>query len=350
MKKSIPVNFKNIGKIIKMINSSLDLSKVLKYITEITTKTLLVKASSIRLLDSSAKNLEIKSAYKLSSSYLKKGPVTIDGSPLDKEVLKGKIVYIKDVLHDKRIQYPKEMKKEGISSVLSVPLKINKKVLGTLRIYLSDPKKFSSEEIEFLNFIAEHGAMAISNARMYERIKLLYNIIKTMNQTLDSEKILNLVTENIVKVLRVKGCSLRLLNHTKKSLELTSAYGLSDDFLKKGPVNARQNIKYELKSESIFISDVSTDKRIEYPEETQREGISSIYCVPLIVHKTVIGELRVYISKQNELTDFEKEFIDILANEGAIAIENARLYEHLKKDYDDLTKEIWEWYNIREKS
>ena len=67
--------------------------------------------------------------------------------------------------------------------------------------------------------------------------------------------------------------------------------------------------------------------------------------VPLKVKGRAIGVLRVYTSTAREFRDPEIEFLTALASFGAIAIENARLFQHVKSEYEELTKDVWKWYD-----
>jgi len=94
----------------------------------------------------------------------------------------------------------------------------------------------------------------------------------------------------------------------------------------------------------VVIKDTSKDKRIQYPEAAQKEGVASIICLPLRSKDRTIGALRVYTAYEYRLHQEDLEFLGALADFGAVAIENARLYEHIKRDYEDLTKDVWKWY------
>ena len=83
------------------------------------------------------------------------------------ESLEGKPVLVDDVMKDARVQYPKEAKKEGIASILSVPITVMGKIIGVLRIYNSKPHEYSDDEIEFISSLADMGAIAIENARHF---------------------------------------------------------------------------------------------------------------------------------------------------------------------------------------
>ena len=158
--------FKNVC---KKINSSINIKEVLNTITENTVKTLNVKGSAIFLLDNMEKKLKVRSSDGLSEVYLNKGPVDSEKSIV--ETLSGKWVLIPDATNDHRIQYPFEAKKEGIITILSVPMSLRDRIIGVLRIYSSEPREFSNAEKEFVSGLAEIGSIGIEKASMYTILK-----------------------------------------------------------------------------------------------------------------------------------------------------------------------------------
>ena len=147
------------------IFSSFSLKEILKIIVKKTVSALGAKAGSLRLLDDRTKRLELAASHNLSKKYLDKGPLSSDQSI--PEVLEGKVVLVKDAHNDSRIQYRTEKIKEGINTILSVPVVAKDKVIGVLRLYSGEPRDFSAEEIELVSALAEMGGLAIANAKIY---------------------------------------------------------------------------------------------------------------------------------------------------------------------------------------
>jgi GAF domain-containing protein len=154
--------------IAKALTSARNLPAVLNYVVSSIANLFRAKACSIRLINEANKTLELAAAFGLSDHYLKKGPVEIEKSLVDKEALEGATVFIRDVTKDIRWQYPEEAKREGIVSVMVAPLVVKKKKVGVIRVYLDRPHKFSSSEQQFLKAIARHASIALENARLYE--------------------------------------------------------------------------------------------------------------------------------------------------------------------------------------
>jgi GAF domain-containing protein len=113
--------------------------------------------------------MELVASYGLSDRYITKGPVGTDKSIT--EAMTGKAVSIYDVASDARAIYPKEAAEEGIRSILSVPITLKGNVIGVMRIYTSEPRDFSDDEITFISSLAEQAALAMENARLYQKLK-----------------------------------------------------------------------------------------------------------------------------------------------------------------------------------
>ncbi len=151
------------------INSSLDIREVLHNMSEKVCKALGMKGSTIRLLNEDRKSLELVASYGLSKAFLEKGPISPHESIT--EGLKGKTVVIEDASNEKRLQYPKETLKEGIRSMVCVPIRSREKVIGVMRLYSSSVRKYPRDFIIMVEALAHTGALAIQNASMYLQLK-----------------------------------------------------------------------------------------------------------------------------------------------------------------------------------
>jgi len=171
----------------------------------------------------------------------------------------------------------------------------------------------------------------------------LYQIAAALNSAHAPDSVLRLIARNITKALRVKGCSLMLLTPDKKLLLHTVADGLSDWYFRKGPVSADKSISEALKGKPIAIMDATRDERIQYREQAEEEGIVSILSVPMNLRDQIIGVVRVYSAEMRQFTMDDIYFVSAVANLGAIALENARLYEAVQKDYATFRQEMLEW-------
>jgi GAF domain-containing protein len=147
------------------INSTLDILQVLHILTAETCEALGMKGVLIRLLNHETGNLDLVASYGLSEKYQKKGPVLIKKNMA--QALKGQTVIIEDVSSDKQLQYKAEIVKEGVVSMLRVPIKAREEVIGVMSLFSSTARRFPEDVIILVNALAHTGGLAIQNASMY---------------------------------------------------------------------------------------------------------------------------------------------------------------------------------------
>jgi len=166
--------FQTLYEVARTITSSLRLNQVLQTIAESATQVMSGRACAIRLLSPDGERLELAAECGLSEEYRSKGDVTLTDSDLDRRVLAGAVVSILDVTTDPRFQYREEAKAEGLSSVLSAPLRSKDRAIGVIRIYSQRRRAFLAREEALLSAFASQAAVAIENAELYEDLHRSY--------------------------------------------------------------------------------------------------------------------------------------------------------------------------------
>ena len=165
--------------------------------------------------------------------------------------------------------------------------------------------------------------------------RCLYEMAETLNSARAPETILQAVVEGVANAMGAKGCSLMLLSPDRKVLLHTVAFGLSVWYVKKGPVSADKSISEALEGKAVAVLEATKDERIQYQEQAKKEGIASILSVPMMIREETIGVIRVYTAEPCHFTFDDMYFVGAVANLGAIALENARIYEGIKKNYEN---------------
>lgn len=166
----------------------------------------------------------------------------------------------------------------------------------------------------------------------YQRIQTLYDVNKTVGSTLDLEEVLNLIAQAAAEAMQIRACTIRLLDESGRIVDTVAAYGLSEQFLAKGPVDVHKSLhtSQALSGQPAIVADTSQDGRLQYPAEARAEGISSMLCVPLLIRGKAEGVICVYGAEVDHFSESDAEFLSALANEGATAIVNARAYQALE--------------------
>lgn len=167
--------FETVYRVARTVNSSLDIMQILDMIVTSTTEALNAKACALRLLSPDGHRLFTGAVYGLSANYRAKGPVDIAHSPVDQLALTDrKPVHIADAQTDTRFQYGEQAHEEGICSVMVLPLLVQGQPIGVMRVYNSEPRMFTPQELTLMEAIASLSALAIENGRLYERLNRNY--------------------------------------------------------------------------------------------------------------------------------------------------------------------------------
>lgn len=335
--------FKAFCKVSQAFGTTLGKSELLDLIVESAIETMDAKAACLFLEDRS-KDIFVPVAQKgLSDNYLHAKP--IQAKKIAETIVKKGHLSILDATTDPRVENHDLKKAEGIASILDVPVIVKDKTIGILALYTASPREFTKDEIDFLSALADQGGMAMQQARLLERIRknsmLFLDLAANINSSLDIRQILHNLTAEICEALGMKGVVIRLVNKETGHLDLVASYGLSQDFLDKGPVSAQKYLDQVLAGETIVISDVKTDKRVQYRDAAIKEGIQSMLVVPIRAGEEVIGAMRLCSDQARKYPEDIIMLVNALAQTGGLAIQNASLYLALQNDMKDLKNDMW---------
>lgn len=149
-----------------------------------------------------------------------------------------------------------------------------------------------------------------------------------------------LLVKHVSDSLKAKGAVIRIMNIESDQTDVAVSYGLSDEYLNKGPVSWEKIINGLKGAHDIgIVVDVTEDPRIQYPEATMKEQIKMIVDVPLKSGNLTVGVMRVYFPEQRELTEDEINFLIVSSHQGSCAIEKAGLIETQRAQYERLALE-----------
>ncbi|MGB5986970.1 MAG: GAF domain-containing protein [Desulfobacterales bacterium] len=317
------------------ITASLEPDEVFDLITRKIPELVGADAATIRLLDGSGKNLILRAAHGLSEAYLNRG--TIDSETPIFKALTGESIAIEDALSDSRINYPEATRREGIRSILVTPIPIRGKISGVLRLLTKRPRTFTPEEIDVIGALAEQCGIAIENARIFKEqqtqlkyFKAIQEIGKTINATYELDKILNLIVTRLPAVMNLKAATIRLIEEHKGTLTLKAAYGLSEEYLARGPLDEELATYYVRQGDPVVIPDATKDLHTIYHKEAESEGIRGILAVPIFVQEEIIGILRLLAAEVRYFSDADISFAMAVAEQGGVAIQRAMDYNKLQ--------------------
>lgn len=155
--------------------SSLDVNDVLQMIVNTVPTFLSVSGCIVRVFDDTKASLTLEAASGLSKDFIEGARSLKMGEGISGIVAKSGIpISIPDVMRDRRVRYYEECRKEGIRSLLAVPIAFKDKILGTIIAYSKNIKHFSAPEIDLISTFAIHAAIALNNATLHNKIQLGY--------------------------------------------------------------------------------------------------------------------------------------------------------------------------------
>jgi signal transduction protein with GAF and PtsI domain len=173
------ISYETLIRITKAISTIRDPEEIVLITVEGVTHALNVRGCALFLFSARADELRLAGSYGLSDKYLNKGPISALQS-IALSIKDGQPVGIFDVSDDPRIQYPDAAIKEGISSILSVPIIIGETLIGCMRVYTADPWEFNLNDVSFIQAVAQMVGMAIELCRINKGLKNSIDILKTM--------------------------------------------------------------------------------------------------------------------------------------------------------------------------
>ncbi|MDO9573285.1 MAG: GAF and ANTAR domain-containing protein [Candidatus Omnitrophota bacterium] len=166
------------------------------------------------------------------------------------------------------------------------------------------------------------------NFQIYvKQIEAISKVASLITSGMYLEELLRLVVQVTAEVMNSKISSLMLLDPDKKELVVKATQSISEAYNKKANIILGEGIAGVVAKENkpICILDVKEDARYLNQDVAKKEGLCSLACVPLAVKGRVIGVLNCYTSKKHKFSKSELDLLAALANQAAIAIENAEL-------------------------
>lgn len=202
--------FESLASVSRTINSTLNLDEALRVITQEACVLMQARMCSLMMLDESREWLDLRASYGAGRAYLKKPRLSVEESVLGVVVRRKKPLQLGNVQTSSRYQNVEVARREGLISLLSVPLLFAGQAIGTLSVYTGQPYNFSNEEIRILSALAELSGIAIEKARLYERI------VDVEEQLRQNEKLsaLGLLAAEVAHEIRNPLTVVKLLYHS----------------------------------------------------------------------------------------------------------------------------------------
>ncbi|HBC76411.1 MAG: hypothetical protein A2008_01350 [Candidatus Wallbacteria bacterium GWC2_49_35] len=229
-----------------------------------------------------------------------------------------------------------------IKSFLVLPLFIKGQIRGLLNVSSTTETGFSEDNMRTLSTFASQVAIAIENSRSYElmehkikEMSMLFEVSRTLTSTLDLDKVLELIVSISAQLIDAKVAFLRLLDEDTNELVIKASYGVTDHYFKTQRIKIDEGISGEsiAKREPVTVFNIDENDSVKDKNYIKSLGLVSIISVPLIVKGRGRGVILCFFNKYHHFSQSEITLLQTLASHASIAIENARLYGDMQKNY-----------------
>jgi len=162
--------------LVQTVSEARDLEVMTKTLTQSIVSALGIKGAALYILDPGVEELELLASVGLSVNYVNKGPILVDKSI--RIASNRQPVVISDTDASDRLQYPEKAKAEGVRAIVSLPIVMRGKIIGSFRLYNSEPWEVSQEDMIFMEVLAQYLGVAF----MYFRVaNAILNVKDTVN-------------------------------------------------------------------------------------------------------------------------------------------------------------------------
>jgi two-component system, sensor histidine kinase PdtaS len=325
-----PRSFRALREIARSLSAAWDLDTTLDLIARKTTEVMQADSCSIYLLDPNDITLRLRATTGLARRALGRATLLVGEGMTGHAVAENRPVYAADAQQDPNFKWVEDTGEIRFRSLLAVPLVLDDRPIGALNVQTIEEKAFTAEEIEILALISDLAAGALVKAQLYDRQRRQLDDLRTLAQVSEAvtspqflDDILRVVTEMAAQTVGADACAIFLLG--------TGGDGYSTAITGTIAVDGAQ---IDFSPDEALLERVAVSSRpLQIPQMSlpgkQAGGSSdrqvSILAVPLSVRDRVIGVLTCLAPPNHVFSDGQETLLTTLANQTALAIENARL-------------------------
>lgn len=332
-------------RIISAANSTLDLDTSLLTVVETVAQVVGVEACSVYLYDKHRDELVLRATRGLNKAAIGQVVSHLGTGVTGWAAQLGHPVAVRDVRQEPRFNVEPQLGEEPFRSMLAVPIVLFSaerfqfsadKLQGVITVQTGGPRDFSAEEISFVEVAAGELAFFIANAQLYQQtderlhqklreLTTLQQVSKTIAEQIGLRGVLSLISEKAVELAQADRAAIFQMDDNGV-LVLVASHGGEGDGVRDFIIQTVRD------SRPLAVMNAYQDARFpDLAAVAQREGFHSLFCMPLRARERTIGGICLY-KRQPHLFDYEQvRLLSTFADEAAIAIENARLYDESQR-------------------
>ncbi len=343
-----------VQKINSVVNSSLDLSDTLTQTVNVVAEVTHADVCSLFLYDETSNRLVLGATSGLNPAAVGSMSLEIGEGIAGTAAQEGRPVAIRDGWLDPRFKVVPDLQEEPYHGMLSVPIilfTVNK-LIGVLTLQEKVVREFTEDEIAFTETVSGQIAIAIENARLYEmtdeklrekvtQLSTLRHVTASLVSTVDRSEALDMIVQHAMTLTGADMSSIFELDAASQELKIVAHRGLSESYLNIRVQVGEGAIGLAVQSgQPIVIQDAHSDPRLQTVASwVAEEGYRAMCSVPLISHNNVLGGISVYTREQRHFSDDEVELLAAFANDAALAMDKARLYEEMERQNEEMERQ-----------
>jgi two-component sensor histidine kinase len=316
------------------INATSDVRSILDTIVHTTAKAMRVDSASIYLLDTATQSLLLKATTGLypqsvDHAYLKMGQGLTGWAAEHSE-----LVAVRDAWNDERFYMIPNIRERPFKSLMAIPLISQDRVIGAMNIQTHRLHHWTDGEIEFASLISDVVAGALDRAILFENTELkmrelsaVAEVSRAVNAPAYLDETLRVVAEMAVRAVNSRRCELLLLDENLNAYVPRAVFDQRPGVPNEPgwPLNNLPLIKADSLSHPLMLSNVKADMQPAHANWAEQAELLALLCLPLTIHDRTIGLMNVWSDQAVEFTQAQVELCTTLANQIALAIENAHL-------------------------
>jgi two-component sensor histidine kinase len=323
----------SLREIAQALSAAWDLDTTLDLIARRTEQVMQVNSCSIYLLESNSDILRLRASTRLARDAIGRAHLLLGEGLTGWAAQYGQAVAVREAQADARFKFLPETREQKLYSLLAVPLVNRERVIGAMNVQTADPHDFTADEIELLALIGDLAAGALDRAILYDRMNrqiveltTLAKVSEAVTSPLYLDEMLDLVVEMAAKVMNAPICSLHLIDDARGELVVHADEQQPAHWSKPlAAFNKPIADRVLAAKKPIAIENLEDECPICDIDLIQQEQLVSLLAVPLVVREKAIGVLSCYTNRPRDFSDSDIALFSTLANQTALAIENARL-------------------------
>jgi sigma-B regulation protein RsbU (phosphoserine phosphatase) len=322
------------------VTSVLDLEELLARIPQLIARLTHFNAFSVYLLDDAQQELRIAYAVGYPQDVQATQRLQPGQGVVGTAVQESRPILVNDIRVEPRYMGPLR----NMLSQLAVPMRRKGKVIGALNLLSETTGAFTSQDEALLRQFAAHVAVAIENARLFkaerqyvDTLETLAEIGREMSSILDLDLLLTRIASLTKRLIDYRTFGILLLNDATQELDIRLAVRYGEEATSKRVKLGEGLVGWSaLHKEALLVADVSKDPRyLNLVPDARSELV-----IPMLIKDRCIGVFDLESPELNAFTKEHKELLTLLASQAAVAIENARLYEEVRRNEERIEKEL----------